>query len=161
MLLKNSTALRSTNLRSPALHGDDAVGADLGDAVGAGAGCCNMSCWPMSGVGQSRPRLPTPAPTDVRSYSNNDQNDAARRMTRSARRRHSHRSKLQPYSITSSARASSIGDTSRPSALAVLRLIASSNLSCAWTGSSPAFSPLRMRSTYIAARRKLLCVSNP
>ena len=72
-----------------------------------------------------------------------------------------HRSKLRPYSITSSARASSIGDTSRPSALAVLRLIASSNLSCAWTGSSPAFSPLRMRSTYVAARRKLLCVSNP
>ena len=44
---------------------------------------------PMSVVGQSRPRLPTPAPTDVRSYSNNDQNDAARRMTRSANsRRH-------------------------------------------------------------------------
>src|SRR5215207_596900 len=30
----------------------------------------------MSAQGHSRPRLPTPAPTDVRSYSNNDQNGA-------------------------------------------------------------------------------------
>ena len=41
----------------------------------------------------------------------------------------SNRSKLAlVYSITSSARASSVGGTSRPSALAVLRLITSSNL---------------------------------
>ena len=38
------------------------------------------------------------------------------------------------YSITSSARASSDGGTSRPSALAVLRLITSSNLVGCWTG---------------------------
>src|SRR5262249_25387364 len=56
------------------------------------------------------------------------------------------------HSITSSARASSVGGTSRPSALAVLRLIASSNLTGACTGRSAAFSPLRMRSTYEAAR---------
>src|SRR5262245_46420070 len=41
-----------------------------------------------------------------------------------------------PHSITSSARASSIGGTSRPSALAVLRLTISSNLVGAWTGRS-------------------------
>ena len=57
------------------------------------------------------------------------------------------------YSITSSARASSIGGTSRPSVLAVLRLMTSSYLVGACTGRSPGFSPLRMRSTYDAARR--------
>jgi hypothetical protein len=48
------------------------------------------------------------------------------------------------YSITSSARASSIGGTSRPSALAVCRLITSSNLVDCRTGRSAGFAPLRM-----------------
>src|SRR5262245_2965440 len=51
------------------------------------------------------------------------------------------------HSITSSARASSVGGTSRPSAFAVLRLMASSYLVGACTGRSAGFSPLRMRST--------------
>src|SRR5262245_7361762 len=51
------------------------------------------------------------------------------------------------HSITSSARASSVGGTSRPSAFAVLRLITSSYLVGACTGRSAGFSPLRMRST--------------
>ena len=59
----------------------------------------------------------------------------------------------ESYSITSSARASSVGGTVKPSALAVLRLIASSYLVGACTGRSAGFSPLRMRSTYPAARR--------
>jgi hypothetical protein len=50
------------------------------------------------------------------------------------------------YSITSSARASSVGGTVRPSAFAVLRLIASSYLVAFCTGKSAGFSPLRMRS---------------
>src|SRR5262249_39786989 len=50
------------------------------------------------------------------------------------------------HSITSSARASSVGGPSRPSALAVLRLITSSYLVGACTGRSAGFSPLRMRS---------------
>src|SRR5262245_15090154 len=58
-----------------------------------------------------------------------------------------------PHSITSSVRASNEIGGSRPSALAVLRLITSSNLVAYCTGSSPGFSPLRMRSTYDAARR--------
>src|SRR4029077_9228837 len=58
-----------------------------------------------------------------------------------------------PHSITSSARASSDGGTVRPSALAVFRLITSSYLVGACTGRSAGFSPLRMRSTYDAARR--------
>src|SRR5262249_38736684 len=59
------------------------------------------------------------------------------------------------HSNTSSARASSVGGTSRPSALAVLRLITSSYLVGAWTGRSAGFSPVRMRSMYAAARRNI------
>src|SRR5262245_38105954 len=51
------------------------------------------------------------------------------------------------HSITSSARASSVGGTSRPSARAVLRLMTRSYLVGAWTGRSPGLSPLRMRAT--------------
>ena len=49
------------------------------------------------------------------------------------------------HSITSSARASRVGGTSRPSALAVLRLMTNSNLVDCMTGRSAGFSPLRMR----------------
>src|SRR5262249_4875609 len=52
-----------------------------------------------------------------------------------------------PHSITSSARASSVGGTSRPSVLAVFKLITSSYLVGACTGRLVGFSPLRMRST--------------
>ena len=45
--------------------------------------------------------------------------------------------------------------------LAAFKLIVSSNLVGAWTGSSVGFSPLRMRSTYDAARRKLSVRSSP
>src|SRR5262245_50974744 len=51
------------------------------------------------------------------------------------------------HSITSSARASSVGGTSRPSTLAVLRLMTSSNLVGFCTGRSAGFSPRRIRST--------------
>jgi hypothetical protein len=49
------------------------------------------------------------------------------------------------YSMTSSARASSEGGTVRPSVLAVLRLMISSNLVDCITGRSAGFSPLRIR----------------
>jgi hypothetical protein len=49
--------------------------------------------------------------------------------------------------ITSSAVASSVSGMVRPRALAVLRLMTSSYLTGACTGSSAVFSPLRMRST--------------
>src|SRR6476661_7272478 len=51
------------------------------------------------------------------------------------------------HSITSSARASSVGGISKPSALAVLRLMTSSYLVGACTGKSAGFSPLIIRST--------------
>jgi len=49
------------------------------------------------------------------------------------------------YSMTSSAMASSVGGTSRPSALAVLILINSSSFVACCTGRSAGFSPFRMR----------------
>src|SRR5262245_19962422 len=51
------------------------------------------------------------------------------------------------HSITSSARASSEGGTSRPSALAVLRLMTSSKRVGCSTGMSAGFSPFNIRST--------------
>src|SRR5262249_36369530 len=51
------------------------------------------------------------------------------------------------HSITSSARASTVAGTSRPSAFAVFRLITSSYLVGACTGRSAGFSPFKMRST--------------
>ena len=53
--------------------------------------------------------------------------------------------KSRPYSITSSAWASSDGGTVSPSALAVLRLITISNFVGCTTGKLAGFSPLRTR----------------
>ena len=52
-----------------------------------------------------------------------------------------------PYSITSSASATSLSGTLRPSVLAVLRLMTISNMAACVTGRSDGFSPLRMRPT--------------
>src|SRR6202051_4827155 len=72
----------------------------------------------------------------------------ARRDDRPCGRAAEQRDELAPFhSITSSARASTVAGTSRPSALAVLRLITNSYLVGACTGRSAGFSPLRMRST--------------
>src|SRR5262249_25593881 len=67
------------------------------------------------------------------------------RRNRPRRRATEQRDELAPsdHSITSSARASTVAGTSRPSALAVLRLITSSYLVGACTGRSAGFSPLR------------------
>src|SRR5262249_29561303 len=54
------------------------------------------------------------------------------------------------HSITSSARASSDGGTSRPSMRAVWALMTSSNLADCSTGRSVGLAPLRMRPTYTA-----------
>ena len=74
-------------------------------------------------------------------------------MTQRARCVTSRCGKRCPYSIISSARASSDGDTSRPSTLAVLRLTTSSSLVGLCTGSSAGLTPLRMRSAYAAPCR--------
>src|SRR5262249_37464479 len=72
----------------------------------------------------------------------------ARRARPRHRRAAEQRDELAAFhSITSSARASSVAGTSRPSAFAVLRLMTSSYLVGACTGRSAGFSPLRMRST--------------
>src|SRR5262249_7525158 len=77
-----------------------------------------------------------------------------RRLLR-PRRERPHRSATEqrdelasPHSITSSASASSLSGIWTPSALAVLRLMISSNLVGTCTGRSAGFSPLRTRSIY-------------
>jgi hypothetical protein len=55
---------------------------------------------------------------------------------------------------TSSARASSVGGMSRPSAFAVLRFITNSNFVGSWIGKSSGFSPLSMRAAYQASWQK-------
>ena len=65
---------------------------------------------------------------------------------RPRRRAGNKRDELAPlHSITSSARASTAGRISKPSAFAVLRLITNSNLVDCITGRSAGFSPLRIR----------------
>ena len=59
------------------------------------------------------------------------------------------------YSITSSAVASIVCETLRPSAFAVLRLITNSNLVGCSTGISPGFAPRRILSTKSAVRRNI------
>jgi hypothetical protein len=66
---------------------------------------------------------------------------------KSANKRLMHCSNLTAYSITSSARASSDGETVNPSAFAVLRLTASRYFVGACAGRLAGFSPLKMRST--------------
>src|SRR5262249_27451564 len=74
-----------------------------------------------------------------------------RLLLRARRERPRHRAAEQSdelaslHSITSSARASSVAGTSRPKALAVLRLITSSNLVDCTTGRSAGFMPLSIR----------------
>ena len=104
----------------------------------------------------SRPRL-SPATNDAevsRERAVKKSNHRHRRLLRARRERPrdrraaEQRDELAPFhSITSSARASRVGGTSRPSALAVFRLMTSSYLVGACTGRSAGFSPLRMRST--------------
>ena len=73
----------------------------------------------------------------------------ARRERPCNRRAAEQRDELAPFyhSITSSARASSVGGTSRLSILAVSALMTNSNLLACTTGRSAGFAPLRMRPT--------------
>src|SRR5262249_46253881 len=73
------------------------------------------------------------------------------------------RDELAPlhHSITSSARASTLSGNARPSVLAVLTLIVSSYLIGCCTGNSATFAPLRIRSTYDAARLYESSTSDP
>ena len=78
----------------------------------------------------------------------------ARRNRPSRRRASEQRDELAPpHSITSSVRPISGSGTTRPRALAVLRLTISSTLVVCWTGKSAGFSPLRTRPVYTPACR--------
>ena len=68
---------------------------------------------------------------------------------------------VAPHSITSSASASSLSGTARPSAFVVLRLITSSNFVGCWTGKSPGFSPFSTLATYEPGPRYIATGSGP
>ena len=89
------------------------------------------SIWRVNGERQTKRH----AATGAASYNQLNNPNGARACTH----------KRAAHSITSSARARSDCGTVRPSALAVLRLMTSSILLGCWIGSSPGFSPLRMR----------------
>src|SRR5215471_6350533 len=72
-----------------------------------------------------------------------------------------HASQQTVYSITSSQSCKNVSRRGNPSALAVLTLTASSNLSGDCAGKLPADSPLRIRSTYELERRKMSAPSGP
>jgi len=79
----------------------------------------------------------------------------ARRERPRACRAAEQRDEVAPlHSITSSAVASSLSGTVRPSVFAVLRLITSSNLVGCSIGRSPGLAPFKILSMYHAARRK-------
>jgi hypothetical protein len=65
------------------------------------------------------------------------------------------------YSITSSARARIVGDSSMPNALAMRRLILRSNLVGRSNGTSPGFAPFRTRSSCAIRCRKASARSGP
>jgi hypothetical protein len=97
----------------------------------------------MRAVGQSMPQTCT-----ARSNFRGEQ-DLGRVIIQreECRERTPHRSKIRAYSGTSSARASTLGGIVRPSVLAVLRLITSSNLLGSITGRSASVAPLSTRPT--------------
>src|ERR1700720_4411639 len=73
--------------------------------------------------------------------------------TKSVTRRHMRCSKWRAYSITSSARMRIDAGTTRPSVLAVLRLITNSNLVGCIMGRSAGFAPLRILPAYMPTWR--------
>jgi hypothetical protein len=81
----------------------------------------------------------------VGSYPNNDQTGDPPRRSKRANRDQGAPQQNELYSITSSAAFNRPSGTLRPSALAVLRLMTSSNFVPCTTGKSAGFSPLRIR----------------
>jgi hypothetical protein len=95
----------------------------------------------MTASGHSLPRHPVPAPNNVRCYSNSGHSRVCLECPLCANSGLMQCSNQPPYSITSSARSSSVGGIVRPIAFAVLRLITSSNVVGCSIGRSLGFAP--------------------
>src|SRR5450759_2069024 len=115
----------------------------------------------LSQLGQTLPTYSAPASTNVCSWSVSDHSRRQSELQRSAKNGLMHRSKQRLSSITSSARASSVGGILIPSALAVLRLMTSSNLVGCSTGKSAGLAPFNILSTNVAALRNNNEISTP
>jgi hypothetical protein len=98
---------------------------------------------PMSLAGQTR-SLPW-CPLHDRSSLESGSSSAFLLCRRSAISGCEQSQQTRSYSITSSAVASRVDGTVRPSAFAFLRLMMNSNLTDCWIGKSAGFSPLRIR----------------
>src|SRR4029453_6901886 len=99
--------------------------------------------WQLGGARGVYPRSWGPELTCRARVKNSTGFPRAARCRPRSRRAAEQRDELAPlHSITSSARASSVGGTVRPSALAVLRLITSSYLVGACTGRAAGLFPL-------------------
>jgi hypothetical protein len=99
---------------------------------------------PMSHKGHSRPSHFVPVLNNVRYASDSDHSRYESELTLWAITGLMHRSKESLYSITSSAIESTFCGTSMPSARAVCRLMANSNLVVCSTGRSAGLAPLRI-----------------
>jgi len=106
---------------------------------------CEIPEPPMAQMGQKRRSQSERGSRACPLCSDSDRVGASQRSAALCQLRRNASQQTEPYSITSSARASSIGGTSRPSALAVLRLMTNSYLVTCWMGRSTGFSPLRIR----------------
>ena len=131
-----------------------------GDDFRFGSRLCEKSREPRKrriifSIAVSRPRLPAQLVSVSMKLRQMFYTQIERRTFHTAwvRTRLVHRSEAGCHSITSSARTSNVGETVRPSVLAVLRFITSSNFVGCWTGRSAGFAPFKMASTYMAARR--------
>src|SRR5262249_23278554 len=121
---------------------------------------CDVATLNVAGFSQALLDCSNKARVWSRRHAAEDADHGYRRLLRPRRERPRSRRAAEKrdqlaavHSITSSARASTLAGISKPVALAVLRLITSSYLVGACTGSSAGLSPLRMRSTYAAAGR--------
>src|SRR5262249_22931021 len=113
---------------------------------------CYVLTLDIAGILQALPKSAQTLGRPVRRCGVEEPNNRHRRLLRARRERPRRRAAEERdelaahHSITSSARASTVGGMSRPRALAVLRLMTVSYLVGACTGRSAGFSPLRMRS---------------
>jgi hypothetical protein len=108
--------------------------------------CASQQNWLANdAVGQTRRIDKLRRSRHVRFVSNSDRLGGSQRTVASCHKRPNAPQQKEAYSITSSARAMSVGGTSRPSAFAVLRLMISSTFTTCWTGRSAGLSPFRIR----------------
>jgi len=112
--------------------------------------------WSMAAMGHSRPVQPVPLLILMSALTPESDLIVARSRNVAMGQIRTHAPQQgTSYSITWSARTSSVGGTARPSAFAVFRLTSNSNLVACSIGKSAGLVPWRILSTNTAARRNV------